>query len=377
MDYLANLDDFTTPKDILLEQGFKWTQNVDEKFAKCTGKYSSTSTYNRTSTGIAYFWEYEEGEYQEVYGTYAVLSTLSGYTPYQGATDRRSSMYVYLDTPDMYINTAKALNGKFYPDTLGIFYARGRAGQAVNFDKSKGTAINIASMDFVPVDYYNGTIIFENANMWFGIIINEPNTDNVGIFRKVGPKFIMKGDFRVPSPTVTGHNNVGVLIGTTEGTDGYVTMENITMYGNVKVSGNNNVGAYIGNLATPYCIRYPQLIPNKLHISISGAQNVGALIGYCQSTIGSEGGIDGKTGQPFPGTSTAMKVEDVNITAKSGDVKTNIVGFMDGHVGSIASGVLDDNKKDMHGNGGWFTTIKNLNVDGTAATYDANTGVRK
>lgn len=212
------------------------------------------------------------------------------------------SGHIYIDTGSYNINKGKVsflgkynkyfINGNDYKliktieelqnlDVNHDFYALAR-----DIDASS-TKIWNGGSGFVPLEGVTGALNGGN-HVIKGLYINSPDKNSVGL---VGwTRFFMVDNLGLLDVNITGHSDVGGLIGTAYGSD--VRIRNVGVTGHV--SGVGNIGGVLGK----YSPLSGEIYRSYSTANVSGHSNVGGFAGYLNRGVWgsySSGDVSGQT----------------------------------------------------------------------------------
>jgi hypothetical protein len=165
-------------------------------------------------------------------------------------------------------NTSMGWYNKYCIQTTDI-----NASETANWFKGKGW-MPIGNSSSIFIGNYNGKGHFIDS-----LFINRPTTDDVGLF---GAQAYTIDSIGITNANITGHDNVGVLVG-------YKTASNSSVnncFSSGNVTGNNNVGGLIGNnfmTTMSNCYSFALVIGNYYVGGLLG-NNAGSVINKCYSS---------------------------------------------------------------------------------------------
>ena len=179
-------------------------------------------------------------------------------------------------TADLLTNTSKAWNDGVYLKNTNIWLTSNG-----NYD--------MKGKDFKPFDDIQGTFYLQSASI-HNLTINMPDEDNVGFIRKFTNKGHTHGLIKIYSATITGRNNVGIIVGLNEANNGYARgdgssrVQNVYAYSST-VKGVENVGAICGKNDADLSIYRVKLGEGKdTPVKVYAYNNAGLICGNNQGT---------------------------------------------------------------------------------------------
>ena len=156
-------------------------------------------------------------------------------------------------------------------ETLQRLIERGYDFAGYYFDVVQDIDFNGQTFMLGTEDVHFAGMIDGNGYTLKNLTINDNDLDNVGLFSYLGNRGKIH-DLNIENFKVTGHDNVGSLVGVNEGTLQDINVYSTTTTTNVGVNGNSNVGGLAGvNIGT---VRAVQVITN-----VSGQTNIGGIVG--------------------------------------------------------------------------------------------------
>jgi hypothetical protein len=165
-------------------------------------------------------------------------------------------------------NTSMGWYNKYCIQTTDI-----NASETANWFKGKGW-MPIGNSSSIFIGNYNG-----KGHLIDSLFINRPTTDDVGLF---GAQAYTIDSLGITNANITGHDNVGVLVG-------YKTASNSSVnncFSSGNVTGNNNVGGLIGNnfmTTMSNCYSFARVIGNYYVGGLLG-NNAGSVVNKCFSS---------------------------------------------------------------------------------------------
>ncbi|KQW97063.1 hypothetical protein ASC94_09695 [Massilia sp. Root418] len=205
-----------------------------------------------------------------------------------------------------------------------------------NIDAS-GTSGWNGGAGFQPIgnsDYsYSGTFN-GNSKAISGLVINRPDSDNVGLFGYFGGSI---NNLTLTGGSISGHRNVGALVGRTSGADAHFS----NVHTSAAVSGKGNVGGLAGYSGA-------EIDNASSSGAVTGgyesqyASNIGGLVGY---NFGSISGSHSSASVTTSGQGYAGGLVGANYSDQAGDGSIND-SYATGNVsssGEIVGGLVGDN----------------------------------
>ncbi|WP_377701415.1 YDG domain-containing protein [Pseudoduganella sp. UC29_71] len=205
-----------------------------------------------------------------------------------------------------------------------------------NIDAS-GTSLWNGGAGFKPIgnsDYTYTGAFKGNGNTVTGLVINRPDIDNVGLFGYFAGSV---SDLKLSGGSVRGRMNVGALVGSTNGADGYIS----NVQTSVPVSGIGNVGGLAG-YSGAQIVSASSSGAVTAGFAVESASNIGGLVGY---NFGSISGSHSSASVTTTGQGYAGGLVGANYSVASG--RGSIDGsYAIGNVsssGEIIGGLVGDN----------------------------------
>ncbi len=137
--------------------------------------------------------------------------------------------------------------------------------------------LDLAGSEWEPIGAFNGT--FDGNNLSINnLSINKPNQDNVGLF-STGAMTIK--NLVLNNADVKGHGGVGAVAGE----NSYITVDNVSVTGLIRIEGNYKVGGILGGTYNPVTNCTVEGITGSYIKGVYSAEkfegdNVGGIIGF-------------------------------------------------------------------------------------------------
>ena len=196
--------------------------------------------------------------------------------------------------------------------------------------------IDLTGNEWVPIQGYTGT--FDGGGKTItGLTINQPSTDNVGLFASIEVEGTVK-NLKLDKVNVTANSNVGAIAGENRG-----TIENCSVSGSVTGSSDNSC---VGGIAGFH--RKGSITDCHSSATVEGKAYVGGIVGQNDAMLGSASIIacystgsvtatkNNTTGSSYAGGVVGLNNNAAVLTAcyATGDVKGD---------GNYVGGVVGDN----------------------------------
>ena len=220
-----------------------------------------------------------------------------------------------------------------------------------NLNCTLAADIDLTDTEWTPIPSFSGT--FDgNGKTITGLTINQPSTDNVGLFASIDDKGTVK-NLKLDKVKVTANSNVGAVAGQNKG-----TIENCSVSG--KVAGSS-VNSYVGGIAGWH---YGGTITDcHSSATVEGIAYIGGVVGQsndiitaCYST-GNVTATKNNTNCSFAGGVVGLNSDGAILTAcyATGDVEGG---------GEYVGGVVGDNSSTVtacyHATGNVTGAIENI-----------------
>ncbi len=223
-----------------------------------------------------------------------------------------------------------------------------------NLNCTLAADIDLTGTEWTPIPYFAGT--FDgNGKTITGLTINQPSTDNVGLFASIDDEGTVK-NLKLDKVNVTANSNVGAIAGENRG-----TIENCSVSGSVKGSSDNG---YVGGIAGFH--RKGSITDCHSSATVEGKAYVGGIAGQSDATItacystGDVTATKNSWGYSFAGGVVGLNSNGAVLTAcyATGNVKGT---------GKHVGGVVGDNSSTV-------TACYHATGDVTGASGSTSTG---
>ena len=201
-----------------------------------------------------------------------------------------------------------------------------------NLNCTLAADIDLTGTEWTPIPYFAGT--FDgNGKTITGLTINQPSTDNVGLFASIDDGGTVK-NLKLDKVNVTANSNVGAIAGENRG-----TIENCSVSGSVKGSSDNG---HVGGIAGFH--RKGSITDCHSSATVEGKAYVGGIAGQNDATItacystGDVTATKNSWGYSFAGGVVGLNGNGAVLTAcyATGNVKGD-GGYVGGVVGDNSS----------------------------------------
>jgi filamentous hemagglutinin family protein len=182
-------------------------------------------------------------------------------------------------------------------------------------------------------DAYTGTLK-GNGKTISGLVINRPDIDNVGLFGYFAGSV---SNLTLSGGSVRGRMNVGALVGSTNGADGYLS----NVQTSVPVYGIGNVGGLAG-YSGAQIVSAGSSGAVTGGFAVEGASNIGGLVGYNFGSISDSHSSAGVTtsGQGYAG---GLVGANYSIASGRGSIDSSYAIGNVSSSGEIVGGLVGDN----------------------------------